>query len=267
MKGYETYWVDDLKMLPELKFDIILASNISLSNIPIIPTARYILHNIKIDDIQNKFQCSINHINLQVFTKDSKGEKIFGIENVLWDKSAKTLYQPWGTPLPSNQWRGLNEFKIGDYEYWLGSIWQNELNQGNLDVMKKYKILLNRLGIKLIRKGGSRILINGLSERKAGNYIRKSVFGATILGEWQIQNDYIPCRLFKNLTYGIPPLSNMNKPNLLSEHNGFTKSVEDLLDFALSEKKIDRKKRFELARSEISKYTYANSIDRIIELL
>jgi hypothetical protein len=56
--------------------------------------------------------------------------------------------------------------------------------------------------VTLKKRGGSRININGLSDSKNSQLVRKSRFGATIVGEWQRNAAYIPCRLFKNISFG-----------------------------------------------------------------
>jgi hypothetical protein len=121
--------------------------------------------------------------------------------------------------------------------------------------------------VSLIKRGGSRIKINGLSDSKNGELVRKSRFGATIVGDWQRNAAYIPCRLFKNISFGIAPVSNMKSPIFIKNKSGFTENIDELIDFAISENKKDRLLRFESARNDLRMFTYEENIQRILKVL
>jgi hypothetical protein len=149
----------------------------------------------------------------------------------------------------------------------VGAIWNNPLNQGNKITMEIYKKVLKSYGVKLVQRGGSRININGVTDFKNSQLIRKSRFGSTIVGDWQKNAAYIPCRLFKNISFGAPPISNMKKPVFISNDSGFIENLEGLIEFAISETERNRIERFESAKNDMRSFTYERNILRMIKLL
>ena len=266
--GYETRWVNDEAKNQNIRSDLFFVCGVASKYIKFNKYSNYILHNVKLSDIdsENIGRNNINYLNLQVFTNDAYGE-VMQNGNIIYNHEINTLFQPWGTPLSPYEWYSYvpkNRYKI---EYWVGAIWNNEMNQGNKATMNTYKQILRRHGVTLIKRGGSRLNINGLSDSRNSQLIRKSRFGATIVGDWQRNASYIPCRLFKNITFGVAPISNMKAPVFLSNKNGFIDNLQDLIDFAISESDNEKLLRLESARDDLRMFTYEENIKRIIKVL
>jgi hypothetical protein len=266
--GYETEWFEDESCHEINNVDFVFASGMAIKHLIITKNTSYIFHNVDLTEAQVDYiaQNRINFINVQVFTNDSKGI-VLDNPNAIYDEHSKTLYQPWGTPLNWDEWWPYQPKNLTNNEYWVGSIWNNNLNQGNKAIMEEYKSTLSSRGTRLIRRGGSRFRLNGISDDKSAQLIRKSKYAATIVGSWQQLTHYIPCRLFKNLSYGMPILSNMEKPNFLSSNCGFNQNLNALLDFAENEHEQSRKERFLVSRNEMLKFTYVQNIERILKVL
>ena len=230
--------------------------------------SKYILHNVDLNDVdcENIKKNNINYLNLQVFTNDASGE-VLENGNIIYDHEISTLYQPWGTPLSPNEWYPYVPQNRSKIEFWVGSIWNNQLNQGNKPTMNVYRKLLKKHGVILIKRGGSRININGLSDSRNSQLVRKSRFGATIVGEWQKKASYIPCRLLKNISFGIAPISNMTAPIFIKNKEGFNNNLQDLINFAVYESDKEKSQRLESAREDLRMFTYEENIKRIIKLL
>jgi hypothetical protein len=141
------------------------------------------------------------------------------------------------------------------------------MDQGNKTTMNTYKHILRKHGVTLIKRGGSRVNINGLSDSRNSQLVRKSRFGATIVGDWQKNASYIPCRLFKNITFGVAPISNMKAPIFINNKNGFIDNLQDLIDFTISESDNEKLLRLESARDDLRMFTYEENIKRIIKVL
>jgi hypothetical protein len=266
--GYETRWVNDEAKNQNIRSDLFFVCGVASKYIKFNKYSNYILHNVELSDIdsENISSNNINYLNLQVFTNDAYGE-VMQNGNIIYNHEINTLFQPWGTPLSPYEWYSYvpkNRYKI---EYWVGAIWNNEMNQGNKATMNTYKQILRRHGVTLIKRGGSRLNINGLSDSRNSQLIRKSRFGATIVGDWQRNASYIPCRLFKNITFGVAPISNMKAPVFLSNKNGFIDNLQDLIDFAISESDNEKLLRLESARDDLRMFTYEENIKRIIKVL
>jgi len=266
--GYETNWVDDKPKNNEINSDLFIVSGIASKHIKFKKNSKYILHNMNLSDsiMYNLNENKIDYLNLQVFTNDSNGEKLDN-ENTLYNQSTNTLFQPWGTPLLPSEWREYVPKNKSRVEWWVGAVWNNSLNQGNEGTIKLYKKLLLKNKIFLIKRGGSRFNINGISDLNNSRLIRNSRFGATVVGDWQYRSSYIPCRLFKNLSFGVPCLSNMMPPKSFNDKTGFVNNLAHLIEFAIAEKETMREDRFKLAREDLKMFTYAKNIERILRVI
>jgi hypothetical protein len=266
--GYETNWVEDKPTNQELESDIYFVSGVASDFIKFKKASIYILHNVKLNDrnLDEIQRNKVKYINLQVYTNDSKGEEIDN-KNTLYDPHSNTIFQPWGTPLNPSEWSEYSPKNKSRIEWWVGAVWNNSLNQGNVSTITQYKTLLQKKGVLFLKRGGSRFRVEGVSDSRNSKLIRNSRIGATIVGSWQQDNNYIPCRLFKNISFGIPPTSNMSMPKSFTNTSGFIKDLEQLIDFSLHENESSRQERFNSARQILKTFTYSNNITRILNVL
>ena len=263
--GYESIWVDDLESNQSLinRGDIVFAVDRAHKHLPIRSDVRYVLHNIS----EKEIGLEQNFINIQVFRKDSLGANL-GIPWVQWDQSSRTLFQPWGIPTPPKFWR-TPSFPERKQEYWMGSIWNDSENRGNSEFMKNYINVLANHGIEFYRKGTpTRFQPNGISEARGQNLVNKSIIGAAVVGEWQKENLYVPCRLLKNVASGVPPSSNGDFSLVFGDVGGiFEENPEILITRVLN---LTRRQREEIVLSSQEKilpYTYTANLSRILNFL
>jgi hypothetical protein len=263
--GKDAIWVDDKHANSDLvrKGDTVFTVDVASKYLPIVKGARYVLHNINPGSIG----IDRDFVNLQVFTKTSTGENV-GLPYVQWDVDARTLYQPWGVPTSPSAWMKPKQFN-SHTEFWIGSIWNNELNQGNADFMATYKKSLASYNLKFKQKGTTTIFRpNGLSEESAAKLINKSPIGAAVVGNWQRENMYVPCRLFKNIAAGAIPSSNSDFTELFDEGIGVFDNnpktlIQQVMDISTSQKII----RVNEAQNKILPYTYDKGLERIFKFL
>jgi hypothetical protein len=112
--------------------------------------------------------------------------------------------------------------------FWIGSVWNNELNQGNLKEINGLKQVLGRHHIKFV---ALRRIPNFLNVM----LVRMSRIAPAIAGSWQAEQNYLPCRMWKNISYGQLGISNVKKFDEV--FRGCTvkgDSIEELIDNALS---------------------------------
>lgn len=263
--GYESIWVDDLETNQSVvnRGDIVFAVDRAQKHLPIRSDVKYVLHNIS----GKELRLEENYINIQVFRKDSLGANL-GIPWVQWDHSSRTLFQPWGIPTPPKLWK-TPSFPQKKREYWMGSIWNDGENRGNSEFMKKYIEVLTNHGIEFHRKGTpTRFQPNGISEARGQNLVNKSIIGAAVVGEWQKENLYVPCRLLKNIASGVPPSSNGDFSLVFGDVGGiFEPNPEILITRVLS---LTRKQREEIvlnSQAKILPYTYTANMSRIFNFL
>ncbi len=264
-------WLDDSPRinLSPFKKRLIFASGMASKHLPILPNTDYVLHNVHLSHAQEFAAEVLNSrvLRLQVYTNTATGTLISSLPNVKFDKEISTLFQPWGTPLINNNWLRIIEKNTGQTEYWVGSIWNNKAGQGNLEAVGRYKEALAAHGFRFRRIGGSRLTRSGLSETKAAEYLRTSPVGAAIVGDWQSNHGYVPCRLFKNIAAGVPPNSNADFRGMLGSAQLFSPVVGDLVSLVRNESEKSKQNRLTLAQDSIIEYTYKNSINRIFNCL
>ena len=262
--GHETYWVDDSKESQKLLSPgtIVIAVNVASKYLIKKKLVKYVLHNLEPESLN----LDSNYLKLQVYTCNSTGE-ILETPVARYDQKSKTLYQPWGIANPSQNWLMRQETRSTS-EFWIGAVWQNNLGQGNQDEIELYKKVLKSHGIKFRKRGGTRWFTReGISENQSLNLVNQSAVGAAIVGNWQKENSYIPCRFFKNIAAGAIPSSNSNLGSLLGISGIFDPDIDLLVDqiLATSHKKANYLN--EEAKRKIEIFSYENSIKRILETL
>jgi hypothetical protein len=262
--GRDVIWVDDQIENQELvkSGDILITVGIQCKYLPIKPNVHYVLHNVPSEISEN----IKSHVKLQVFTRDAYGVRIDETIS-LWSEGDRTLYQPWGIPEPSNYWLPPS-IKPSNHENWVGSVWNNTLNQGNKEEISKYASLLRQRGIKFKKMGGTRTYSReGLSSLKSFKKVNESTIGAAIVGRWQQESGYVPCRAFKNVAAGAIPISNSNFTNVFGDSYLFAGNLENLIEIARDINPLEFKERSENCKEVLDKYSYKSGLNRIISTL
>jgi hypothetical protein len=267
----DVLWLPDSKNveLSPFKRRLIVASGMASSNLPILPNTDYVLHNVHLTEKQ-LFSAEVLRskvLYLQVYTTGAKGEKFWHSPYATFDLENRTLYQPWGTPLTREEWTTSPSTSTTNSEFWVGAVWNNKQNQGNLGAIRRYKEVLESNSIKFRRVGGSRVTKDGISEAEAADLVRKSRVGASIVGEWQQECGYVPCRIFKNIAAGVAPISNGNYQELFGDSQMYSEDLEILVGNAISEPFVSKAKRLKEAQEVIEPHTYRANIQRILEAL
>ena len=88
--------------------------------------------------------------------------------------------------------------------------------------------------------------------------IRSARLAPAFAGGWQVEHNYLPCRLFKNISYGA--LGFTNVPALKTFLNLPQLDMEEMFEWAV---KLKRTKYLELVRQQqkkISHYSYRESL-------
>jgi hypothetical protein len=272
--GWEAAWVDDLPENNALikPGDLIISVDIASNHLVNYAHAKYILHNVERPELKNHSNVTF----IQVFTHRAKGESVFG-SRCLWNQSTRTLYQPWGIPSEPETWLEP-QVKKSRTEFWVGSVWNNELNQGNSQVIADYKIALRSHGYRFRHLGG----VGGhmpkfmggaglfsrteLTEIQARDLVARSPIGAAVVGQWQQDHGYVPCRIFKNLAAGQLPLSNADFSAIFGGDVVFNRDFGDLIEMRESLAPAAYDKQVEGAQYSMRDFTYRKAIERILQV-
>jgi hypothetical protein len=267
----DVLWTDDRKnqLFESRKPRLFLISGMASEHFPIMRNCSYVFHNVELTKLQVELLESnnCNFINLQVYSKDANGVPNWNTSYAVLNADERCLYQPWGTPIEYKNWQRSIPSKRTSTEYWVGAIWNNALMQGNSEVIAKYRHALRSNKIDFKRVGGSRLRIAGIDDDKLSELTRKSSIGGVIVGDWQRVNHYIPCRLFKNLSAGIPPIMNFDLNPLFGDSQLYTNDLAELVNNALNESDKSRQNRLLEAQARAKVFTYKESIGRILQSL
>ena len=173
-----------------------------------------------------------------------------------FDKPSKTLYQPWGTNLPEERFRAP-VISRSPLVFWVGAIWNNDLNQGNRVEIEELRSALRHRSLRFVH-------LKFVPDWVSIAAIRASRVAPAIAGRWQVENNYLPCRMFKNISYGQLGVSNV--PMFSRLYRDCTvpgRSVSELIDNALSLSRSDVVELVEAQQKITREHTYVQKIRNI----
>lgn len=263
--NHEVYWFDNIPSNFDFSNSLFIVEGTFSSNVPIREDCFYILHNC--DKLVKKVK---NYIQIQVFTNDVyKKENILPVPNekyMYYSIKRKTLYFFWATDLLPEQidknieYVKLNFKKQRNIACFVGSIWQDPQKIfGNMNEIRKYVTECKKNNVLWER-------YEHVSQKEHEERIKDSFYTFTIVGAWQKEKGYIPCRIFKNISYGGFAITNSKiVSNLFSdkicysndESELFYKSKEYINNITLDE----QIKLMEYVRDN---HTYINRIKTIL---
>lgn len=265
-EGFHVTWVEDRARNAAAVSPgaIVLCVNVASRHLPRVEGARYVGHNLPESQCTALEDSGGRVARLQVWTNevpvpDASKE----VPCVSFDAQTRTLYQPWGTPFAVRTWRTTPAEPSTSTEYWIGSIWNDAAGQGNRPVMENWRSVLHERNLTF------RKVPPGWPDRLSpyAALIRRSRLGSSVVGDWQRTHEYLPCRVFKNTSAGVPPSG--NNP-AYSRVFGDAAIVDDdlarLADRILSERAADRRERLAEAQQRMRPYTYERSLQRILDL-
>ncbi|MCL5798058.1 MAG: hypothetical protein M1366_04610 [Patescibacteria group bacterium] len=251
---YPVVWVDD-----EIKNgvvisngDLVISANVGGNNLPIKKEIFYCLHNF--DSGFYKNISDKRRIVIQVYTNDAekgceKWDKV-----TFFDREKQILYQPWGTNLLPGEFYEPVYRKRSPLAFFIGSIWDNLRHQGNIRKINELKKVLKNNNLTFIH-------LQGVPDWWNAFLVRASRIAPAIAGEWQERANYLPCRVFKNVSYGQIAVTNVGKFHDLFK--GFTidgKDIEELIGNALLLKAKDYIELVYEQQKEVKKHTYFQSL-------
>lgn len=271
--GYESIWLEDTKraaakvrpgdlvistqaigkMVPE-KF------NFEDYNLPIKDGVYYCLHNFK--DVFTKKIKPDNLLKLQVYnTVDGaeQSDQKWG-PVTFFNSKTKTLYQPWGTNLSSEEFKKPTFSKI-PFVFWVGNIWNDKDNRGNLNEMAELKKVLQKNKLRFVK-------IKVVPDFLHIFLIRNSRLAPAIGGGFQVKVDYLPCRMFKNISYGRLGITNIKKfKDILGDSFIEGNTIKEIIENTLSLSKEEYLAKVAAQQEIIKNYTYVKAIKNIIRAI
>lgn len=284
--GYNTFWVNHLttldyfthqkvKIVPNTLF---IVEHQRQNNIPIRDDCYYVLHNMFWDVEKSWLKFSGwkypqfaplaqkgRVINLQVNRRDyytADKEWLDKDKFYYYDISNHRLFLPWATDLLPDE---IEENKTKVKE-----ILQKKKNHVNMvgtivDTWREWKNICRSSGFNVIIKGGFN---EAISDEENQRLIQESWCAPAIQRSDQLTPGYIPCRIFKNISYGMMGITNNTYVNELFDnkliydanlHHLFEKVKRwEQLDLEIKQNKI-----VELMDIVKEHHTYINRVNSI----
>lgn len=263
--GFETLWLSDGDDLTRIDFTncLFLTEGQVCKNMPLIKGSKYILHNCYDEEmwkIINDQQ--IDHLKLQVYTHDvlNYGAKLLE-PFIYYDEEGKILYMPWATDLLPHEISLDQTVERTNKVWWVGTMGTGQF--GNMNELSGFILACKDRGISFEHA-------NNLSVEQNRQKIAESYMAPAIVGTWQKGKGYIPCRIFKNISYGQVGITNSSAVNELFEN----RTVYCDNEYVLFEKTLEKRssphyqnelrEQIEFVRDH---HTYINRINTILSLL
>lgn len=267
--GYDTFWFsDDNYENIDFKDCLFITAGEQEKNIPLIKDSYYVLHNVNSKKYLDK-GCKI--LVLQTHTKRDTLPNDVIINNYTTYSKGEigTLYTCWATDLLPDEidLSQAKNIKNPKSCLWIGTFGDSTGVFQNGTELDPFFSLCRINGIEVIKINP---WSSPVSFEKNKSMVNNSFIAPSIQGPWQIENRYIPCRIFKHISYGHMGYTNSSAVNeifkgeLVYERNSsdlFNKSIE-------FKNKPDHLERLRYLMNEVKeKHTYVNRINQIMECL
>jgi hypothetical protein len=270
--GYDSIWTNNPRDLDglDLRSSLFLTESQEDHNIPLIKGAHYILHNT---DSRKYLDAGCKAINIQVICKKTYNftENTEIINSYTFfepSSSIGCLYLPWATDLLPEE-INLDSAKNNSPGecVWVGTYGGGSDLFENGSQLDPFFQRCRQNGIKVnqINPWG-----NPVSFEENRRLVNGSYLSPSIQGKWQVSVGYLPCRIFKNISYGHMGYTNSDSVNEI--FNG--EVIYDSDPSILFQKSIESKgdpshiERLKYLMNEVkNNHTYVNRIKDILNYL
>ena len=263
--GYKTLWLSAQDSLRGIDFSnsLFITEGQVDHNIPVRDDCFYIIHNCKPDKYRHLLKNG-HAIILQVYTHDCLKRNEPALDFCFhYDLNQPIIYMPWATDLLPHE---IDEIKKNikpiqqrkPLAAFIGTIAGGM--HGNQPQIDQFKRACAEHGITF-NYGG----VNNKSMEANIALIQGAQLAPAIQGEWQCKNGYIPCRIFKNISYGAMGITNNETVYKLFDE----KIMYDANPYKMGKKAIQalsncsHDQLFELMDVVRDKHTYLDRIERL----
>lgn len=265
--GYDTHWFDQYDNVSTFDFAncLFITEGQVDQNIPLREDCKYILHNCEASKYKNLFDKN-RCIILQVYSHDVLPRKVIKKDDcIYYQPDDKIIYMPWATDLLPHEIDQVKEEVLtrqhkNNVVYWIGTT--SGGFHGNDNQIEPFARACHQAGIQFTKT-------RGLEADDNKNLIQNSYMAPAIQGKWQCDVGYIPCRIFKNISYGQMGIT--NSKTVYDLFKGKIVYNEDtyklFFDAQKRIKNMNIKELFELMDFVKEKHTYINRIATLLEFL
>ena len=165
--------------------------------IPLREDCIYLLHNCYDDKYKPLIEKN-RAFRMQTYTDDALKYNLTKVEDCIYaDYGGKCIYFPWATDLLPHEIDANKPAQPFNRDSrivrWVGTIGGERF--GNIDQINPFIAACSANGIAFDQV--MRVSVDENIRR-----IKESYMAPTIVGQWQYDVGYVPCRIFKNISYG-----------------------------------------------------------------
>jgi hypothetical protein len=265
--GIRAVWVEDEPAAREALVPgaLVLAADVWSAHLgPALPGVSYVLHNFDgshplCRDLEESPE---RLLRLQVWTSDALGVSWGPARSYFHE--GRTLFQPWGTDLLADEFLEPVCNDDSAEAVFVGAIWSDVANGEELGNEAAIGELRRALAVRRLRLEH----LTQVSDAENVRAVRSARLAPGIAGGWQVAHDYLPCRVFKNVSYGALAITNVPALRALFSGRGLeAATVDGMIGEALE---LSRAEYLELVREQqrvVSQYTYRESLESIVRAL
>lgn len=272
--GYDVYWFDDNDIFEDIDFSssLFITEGQVDKQIPLRPDCRYVLHNCY-SEKYNELIDNGNAIILQVYTHDCLHRNVSKVDDYIYiEKELNCIYMPWATDLLPDEIENVKKkmrARTNPKEpvaCFIGFVGGGEY--GNINNIIPFQRACEEARITFVAVG---LYTNGQHVSIEDNIssVFNSLMAPAIQGDWQVQKGYIPCRIFKNISYGALGITNsktvwelFNKKIVYNADN-----YRLFFDACARISTITLEEQFELMDFVKEKHTYLNRVEHLLQFL
>lgn len=275
--GYETLWLDnkdDISGL-ELSNTLFFTEHQVDQKMPLRDDCYYFVHysdDPKYDHLKEIGRFIDLKVYKNYFITDSP--TLVEVEPLIYyDVPNRTLIIPWATDLfPEEIERNkaltpLLKSPLTTKEktiYWVGTIGGGA--QGNIPELAPFRNACAKNGVKFVHSDPWGRPVSFEENQKL---IRQSYLAPAICGNIQLEHDYIPCRIFKNISYGHIGGTNSEAVSKLFNnkivYNRDTRQLYYDMEKKLQERNLDE--LYELMDFVKEHHTYLNRAEHLLKFI
>ena len=269
--GYSTYWFDNSDDVSDFDFShsLFLTEGQVDQEIPIRTDCRYILHNCTQKKYQQLLEASLAMF-MQVYTDDVLNHTncIQVSPCTYYDIDGKCVYIPWASDFLPDE---IDELKSliahvqrENYVHWIGTIGGGRF--GNEDQLNEFKRACLENQIPFFHNNPWN---KGTSREECTTLFMNAYLAPAIVGRWQQEKGYIPCRIFINICCGQMGVTNSYRVyELFDKKITYNPDCYQLFYDAKNRQKTwTLQDQYELMDFIKEKHTYVNRIKTLLEFL
>lgn len=256
--GKPVAWLPDIGTSRELlgAGDLVFAVDVAAHHLgnPV-SGVDYLLHNIDASHPVLDGLAPERLVRLQVYTSNADQYGVEWAPARRYDREQRLLFQPWGTDLLADEFLPPVFNAHAKHAVFVGSIWDDN-GLGNIQAINELKSALSNHRLTFAHH------VHVTDEENVA-LVRGSRIAPAVAGQWQCDHAYLPCRVFKNVSYGSLAVTNVEKFTDLFGDALPTGTVHEAVDAALALSEDDYLERAAAQQEVVGRYTYRESLEAI----